>query len=484
MQSEIIRELITRLAVAVDLSGTQEYMNTINRMKQSSEAMAVNFNRAAYGLRNAGANMTAFLAAPLALIGISSLTAAAQIEKVTLQYEIMLKSKEKADRLMGDLREFEAKTPFNLEEVLKFGDSMLRMQVPVEKVTEKLRMLGDAVLGDSQAMRAVLIQLEQMNNLKFATWQDIKVQMVSGRLPMLGAIAQAKGIDPSQVLPMISRRQVSFEDITKAITFISKERMDAMKRQAETLDGRFSTLQSAVFSLRVALGELIEKTLKVKMLIRGFTEGINWLSDKLPKLSEPMKKILIFIGSAVIGLSALTLVLGSFLAVVSGIGLALTFLGKGAGMAAGLAAFGVLTAKILLIVAAIAVFLLILEDLWLFFTDKNADTFTRALLSGLKDVFTNLRDWFMATFFRDTEAKKRWDTYREAIAQSPGVYHKPNYTGALLPPTRNGGLFGDVGKTSNVVVNVMLQNEIPPEQAHRLANAIGDKVGKVITYTE
>lgn len=70
-----------------------------------------------------------------------------EFQKAEIAFSTMLKSKEKANELMGQMVDLAAKTPFGLNDVTEGAKRLLAFQVPAEQVTETLTRMGNIAAG-------------------------------------------------------------------------------------------------------------------------------------------------------------------------------------------------------------------------------------------------------------------------------------------------------------------------------------------------
>ena len=77
-------------------------------------------------------------AAGIAALGIAFLKGAGEIEQISVAFETMLGSAEKAETLLKDITEFAAKTPFELTGLINSSKQLLAFGIEQEKIIETI----------------------------------------------------------------------------------------------------------------------------------------------------------------------------------------------------------------------------------------------------------------------------------------------------------------------------------------------------------
>ena len=134
-----VRELITKISFKLDKTKQKKAEQTINKFKTFGKL--------------AGAAIVTGIAA----IGVASVKAAADMEMLTTQFEVMLGSTEKANNMMEQLKEFSAATPFQLQDLAQGTQTLLSFGVAQQDVIGTMRMLGDTAGGNSEKLKGLIL---------------------------------------------------------------------------------------------------------------------------------------------------------------------------------------------------------------------------------------------------------------------------------------------------------------------------------------
>lgn len=158
----IIRELITRLGFQVDTAKLRSVERRLTRIKKVSRATTANLREMAAGVRNVGIGMTAFVTAPLALLGLTAVKTSAQLEKARIALEVFLGSEEKALAVQKELIQFAKETPFQILGIQETAGQLLAAGIESDKLVTTMNALGNAAKGDSAIFQRLVLNFAQV----------------------------------------------------------------------------------------------------------------------------------------------------------------------------------------------------------------------------------------------------------------------------------------------------------------------------------
>ena len=391
-----LRELITKVGFNVDDYALRRYDDAIGRIYQKADGLYNNLNRVADNISNIGRKMTFMLSAPLAGIGIASVMAQGKVEQFQTSFDVLLGSAQSAKDLMTELFKFEAQTPFNLEQVMNFAQQLLIAKEPAANLTKQMMLLGSVAAGDGERMGRIVYVLGQVRALGYLQGQDI-MQFTNALVPIRDALSKTLNVTGAQLQKMIEKRQITAEMTQRALEWIASSRPGLMEKQSKTLLGLWSSLGSAVFRLRVSIGQLLVDELKLKPLAERFINLLNKLSSQIDAMPKWLKRLIVWVGLFLFALGPATWALGAFLklflllrgamaiigftGIIGSLGKLIPLLWKGA------AAMAAMTWQIALIAAGLAALFIVAEDIWGYFNGKES-----VIIPGLKAML----DWYMS----------------------------------------------------------------------------------------
>lgn len=376
-----LRELVTKLGFRVDERGLEIYDKAIGRIYKKTDAMYNNLGRMADSVGKLGMKMSLGLSLPLGIAGASAVMASAQVEKMGVGFEVMLKDGAKAKKLMDDLFKFEAKTPFNLEQVMTFAQQLLIAKEPAETITKQMNMLGEVAAGDVENMKGIVRVLSQIRANGAMMGNDV-YQFTNALVPIRAALAKVTGTTEAEIGKMIEKRQITADIVQKALESSALDRPGLMAKQSKTLIGLWSSFQSSLFRFRAALGDMLVEELKLKQVLTGVIKVVNGLAEGFKNLPGWVKKLIVWTGLLAFALGPALIALSLFMKLLPGIRVAMAtikFLGFIANIKtlipllwSGAKAMAAMTWQISLIALGIAALIVVAEDIIGYFTGKNA----------------------------------------------------------------------------------------------------------------
>ena len=227
-----------------------------------------------------GAFVTAMAAASTAVVAAATAGVKynAQMEQYATSFEVMLGSSEAALAKIAELKEFAAKTPFEMKDLADATKVMLGFGIESDKASEMLQVLGDISQGDSQKLGSLTLAFSQMSSSGKLMGQDL-LQMINAGFNPLNEISKKTGETMAEVKERMSAGGVSAEEVTEAFKSATAEGglfYQSMEKQSKTFNGQMSTLKDNAMSF---LGELTT----------GLTDIAK--NEALPFLNEEMGKL-------------------------------------------------------------------------------------------------------------------------------------------------------------------------------------------------
>ena len=111
-----------------------------------------------------------------------------QMESYETSLEAMLRSKEKADAMLGTFREMAATTPLTLGALAGGAQTMLGFGLASESVVPHLKAIGDISGGNAEKFSSLVLSFSQMSSVGKLMGQDL-LQMINAGFNPLEEIA-------------------------------------------------------------------------------------------------------------------------------------------------------------------------------------------------------------------------------------------------------------------------------------------------------
>ena len=180
-----------------------------------------------------------------------------EFQQLEVAFSTMLKSEEKANKLMKEATEFAATTPFDLKGVAAGIKQNLAYGASVDTVIDEMRMLGDVAAGVSMPLNDLVYLYGTLRTSgKVAT---IDIRQFAGRgIPIYEELAKVLGVAKNEVAGLVTAGKVGFADIEKAFQNMTQAGgmfNNLMANQSKTLQGQLSNLEDSIDMMFNEIGQ-------------------------------------------------------------------------------------------------------------------------------------------------------------------------------------------------------------------------------------
>lgn len=296
--------------------GLKSIKTDLNDLEKSttkiSDKLSKGFDKIGNVAESAGKKLTLGLTTPIAALTTAGIKYNAELEKYQSALTTLTGSAEEASRIMKQIEEDAAKTPFDVAGLTQANQLLISTGLSAEESRDVILALGDAVSatgGGNDELSRMAVNLQQIKNTGKATALDIK-QFAYAGIDIYGLLADYTGKTKKEVADM----EITWEDLNGALIKASKKGgkyFEAMQKQSETTNGALSNLKDSFSRFTASLTKTFMPT--VKKIINEVTK---WL-DNFDKLDEATKNNIITIGLIVAAIGPLLSIFGKL---TSGIG--------------------------------------------------------------------------------------------------------------------------------------------------------------------
>lgn len=183
-----------------------------------------------------------------------------EFQQLEVAFTTMLQSKEKADKLLAQVAELSAKTPFGLQDAAQGTKQLLAYGFGAEEITSTLTMLGNVASGVSAPLNDIVYLYGTLRTQGRAYSQDIK-QFTGRGIPIIEKLAEQFKVSADKVNDLVGAGKVGFPEIQKAFQSLTAEGgmfFNLMEEQSKTLTGRISNLEDSIVLMLNDLGKSSE----------------------------------------------------------------------------------------------------------------------------------------------------------------------------------------------------------------------------------
>ncbi len=274
-------------------------------------------------------------------------TLAGNLQQADVAFTTMLWGAEAARRMLQDLSDFAANTPFELTGVRETAKQLLAYNIEAHKIIPTLKALWDVSAGLSVPIQQVAFAYGQVKSAGRLLGQDLR-QFTNAGVPIIAELAKNLGVAESKIKDMVSAGKIWFADVEKAFQTMSSEWgkfANLMEKQSDTMMGAWSNLQDSIDSLGEAIWSLF--TGEVGGLFKWMASIVEAVKEWAVAHPELTKAIVIFVGVVGGAIGVVTALAGAAAIMGAALGAAtLPILGIAAALGTvAVAAFGVTTER-------------------------------------------------------------------------------------------------------------------------------------------
>lgn len=221
---------------------------------------------------------------------------AAKIETLEVKFKTLTGSIGASKRILQDLQEFAAKTPFQLPGIAEAASKLLAFGVESGNVVNKLEFLGDIAAASGADLGELTLIFGQVAAAGKLTGERL-LQLQERAIPIGPALAKTMGVAESSIRDLVSKGKVDFATFEKAFQSLNKEgqfAFEGMIAQSKTFSGVMSTLNDNVTMVLADIGKELLPIIKavssnlLKLLQNNRTaiidfvkRGVKFLTDNL-----------------------------------------------------------------------------------------------------------------------------------------------------------------------------------------------------------
>ena len=300
---------------------------------QMANSMGASMAKIGSSLSSLGTSLSVGLTAPLLLLGKSALQTSAQMEQISVSFEVFTGSAETAKEMLGQLKDQAIKSPMQFQDITKGAQTLLGYGLTASQVIPITKMLGDVSGGNADKFSRLSLAFGQVNAAGRLMGQEAR-QMINAGFNPLQSIADKTGVSMAVLTKKMHDGQISVKDVGDAFIYATSEggRFFGMAdRQSQTLQGSFNKLQE---SAKFALGEIgtaINQELNVGSGLRAFAGFINELKDRFMQLTPEAKEMNLKLIAIGISIGPIILGIGQLISFVNRLSKSITLLSVSGG---------------------------------------------------------------------------------------------------------------------------------------------------------
>lgn len=223
----------------------------------------------------------------------------AQFELQQTALRAILQDKQKADQIFQQVQQMALQSPFSIMQMTTFTKQLAAYRIESEKLVGTTKMLADVSAGLGVDMGRLILAYGQVKAANYLRATEVR-QFTEAGLNIAGELAtyfselQGKMISVGDVMEMITKRMVRFEDVEevfKRVTSAGGLFYDMQKKQSETLWGQLQRIKDAMSIMFNEIGKGNEGA------ILSVVKGIRSLLQEWRTIAVWLKSIVISWGA-------------------------------------------------------------------------------------------------------------------------------------------------------------------------------------------
>lgn len=253
----------------------------ISRLTKELRQLGVSTNEAAKSHRNL-MDISGQLARKLALVfSVSQISGymnklvavRGEFELQQKSLQVLLQNSDAANKLWQQTVDLAVRSPFRVGELVAYTRQLAAYRIETDKLHETTRKLADVSAGLGVDMNRLILAYGQVRAAEYLRGTELR-QFTEAGIPMLDELAkrftelEGRAVSAGDVFERISKRMVSFEDVTAVFDKMTSAGGAFYKMQEEqstTLKGMISNLHDSIDLMLNDIGKTNEGVLKTSV---------------------------------------------------------------------------------------------------------------------------------------------------------------------------------------------------------------------------
>lgn len=222
-----------------------------------------------------------------------------EFEQQELALSAMLNDAGKAHEIFGSIKNLAVVSPFGIRELNDYTKQLKAFSIPYNELYETTKRLADISAGVGVDMGRIILAYGQVRSAAFLRGQELR-QFTEAGIPMVEALAdkfsklENRVISAGEVIDMISKKKVSFEDVKDVLWGMTDDGGKFHNMQevlSESLSAKWKNLGDAIDIMMADIAESMNGTLK------GTAEILTELTSNWQSLVPVIEAAVIAFGS-------------------------------------------------------------------------------------------------------------------------------------------------------------------------------------------
>lgn len=216
-----------------------------------------------------------------------------EFQQLEVAFNTMLGSADKANRLMSQLVNTAAKTPFDLKGVAEGAKQLLAYGEAAENINDDLNRLGNIAAGMSLPL-SDLIYLYGTTMSQGRLYARDVLQFSGRGIPLVQELQKQFGATREEINKMVSEGKIGFPQVKAAIVSMTSsggQFYNLMEEQSKTITGQISNLQDSLDMMFNEIGKSSEG------IINDAISAVSYLVEHYKEIGAVLNPLIITYGA-------------------------------------------------------------------------------------------------------------------------------------------------------------------------------------------
>lgn len=216
-----------------------------------------------------------------------------ELENQKIAMASILQDEGKATTIFNQIKKLAVASPFGVMDLNQYAKQLSAYSIPYNELYDTMKRLADISAGVGVDMGRIILAFGQIKAAKFLKGTELR-QLTEANIPMVDKLAErfskleGRIVSASEVLDMISKKKVTFEDVKDVLWELTDDGGMFNNMQevlSESVKSKWKNLADAI---DIMLGDIAESM--------GST--LKWTAESLTTLAQNWKGIVPFITAA------------------------------------------------------------------------------------------------------------------------------------------------------------------------------------------
>ncbi len=231
-------------------------------------------------------------ASEIAQLGITCIQSAAQMKQYEIAFTTMLNSADAGKKMLADLKQFAASTPFDVPGVVQAGQQLMAFGFQAQEIIPMLTSLGDAAAGlgkGSAGVGQIAYAMGQMRTSGTLKTQDM-MQLTNAGINAWQMLADASGKTIMEIKDLTERGAIDSAAAVEIIVAGMNAKFGGMMQKTSTeVAGLMANIEETAGNTAATVGEYMIKAFDIKGILKNISDALGDFQQKMQDATDEGK---------------------------------------------------------------------------------------------------------------------------------------------------------------------------------------------------